>query len=59
MPSDVMVALVGNKIDLETQRQVSTEEVQEYIKENSLLYIETSACLGTNVDHVFKEIGNI
>ncbi|CAO3692667.1 unnamed protein product [Rhizopus microsporus] len=56
LPSDVMVALVGNKIDLETQRQVSTEEVQEYIKENSLLYIETSACLGTNVDHVFKEI---
>lgn len=53
----MLIALVGNKIDIQENRSVPLEEVEIYIKEMNLLYIETSAKLGTNVDQVFTEIG--
>ncbi|KAG1052131.1 hypothetical protein G6F43_005704 [Rhizopus delemar] len=56
LPLDVMVALVGNKIDLEQDRQVSVDEIKEYVAEKDLIYIETSARLGINIHHVFNEI---
>jgi Ras-related protein Rab-11A len=37
--------LVGNKSDLEEQRQVPTEVARNFAKENSLSFIETSAKL--------------
>ena len=37
--------LVGNKSDLESSRQVSTETAASFAEENSLLFIETSAKL--------------
>lgn len=58
LPLDVMIALVGNKIDLEQDRQVSVDEIKEYVAEKDLIYIETSARLGINIHHVFNEIGN-
>lgn len=52
------IAFVGNKIDTEkSYRDVSTEEADSYAKEFDLLYFETSARVGTNVHHVFTEIG--
>lgn len=53
----MLIALVGNKIDIQENRSVPLEEVDIYVKEMNLLYIETSAKLGTNVDQVFTEIG--
>lgn len=50
-----MVTLVGNKVDVEN-RQVSADEIREYVNEKNLLYTETSARFGTNIDHVFNEI---
>lgn len=52
----LLIAFVGNKTDVQ-DRQVTLEEAQDYAADNHLLYIETSAKLGTNVGHVFTEIG--
>jgi Ras-related protein Rab-5C len=55
----LVIALVGNKTDLEeTLREIPKQEAEAYATENELIYIETSARLGTNVCHVFTEIGN-
>ncbi|KAF7729038.1 hypothetical protein EC973_005069 [Apophysomyces ossiformis] len=68
----IVIALVGNKIDLVADdnreendvaeeddnvgRQVSTEEASAYANEAGLLFFETSARTGANVDKVFTEI---
>ena len=39
----MVVALVGTKTDLSTQRQVSSERAQGYARANGLLYAETSS----------------
>ncbi len=48
--------LVGNKVDLSTSRDVSTEEGIELAKELGIYYIETSAKTNENVDDVFEWI---
>lgn len=49
-----MIALVGNKLDLQTNnRQVSTEEGHSYAEEAGLLFTETSARSGDNVSDAF------
>lgn len=51
--------LVGNKADLEEQRQVSTELARDFARENSLSFIETSAKLDGpegNVEKAFITI---
>uniref|UniRef100_A0A146MAF4 Ras-related protein Rab-5A n=2 Tax=Lygus hesperus TaxID=30085 RepID=A0A146MAF4_LYGHE len=47
--SNVIVAFVGNKIDLEEQREVPTAEAQIYAEENNCLFFESSAKTGENV----------
>lgn len=46
-----MLVLVGNKADAE--RQVSPEEVQQFVQDKNLLYFETSAKSGLNVREMF------
>ena len=50
--------LIGNKCDLEKdQRQVTTEEAQEYAEDNDMKFIEVSAKEGTNInDDMFNSI---
>jgi GTPase SAR1 family protein len=50
---EITLALVGNKSDLEDQREVSVEEAQLFAEQNSLLFLETSAKTGNNVDSAF------
>ena len=52
-----LIYLVGNKLDLEQQRQVDYQEVQSYVEQNDLSSIETSAKDATNVEDLFKKIG--
>ena len=53
---NIVIALVGNKSDLEDQRRVSTEEAKKFSEENGLLYFECSAKTGTNVRDIFISI---
>jgi GTPase KRas protein len=52
----VTVVLVGNKCDLESERQVSKEEGTELAQRWKCPFFETSAKLGTNVKECFFEI---
>ena len=50
----MMVILVGNRVDLEGERQVSQSEAQDYAEAHGLLYIEASAKTGHNVENCFR-----
>ena len=53
---DVLIILAGNKSDLAEQRQVSTEQAEQYAKERNIMYFETSARAGTNIKLLFNEL---
>merc|ERR1712159_388085 len=54
---EAIVALVGNKVDLEGQRQVSTAEGEAKAKEfGAKVFRETSAKSGLNIDQVFEDV---
>ncbi|TMW51511.1 hypothetical protein DOY81_003416 [Sarcophaga bullata] len=48
--------MVGNKCDLEQQRQVSLEEAQNASRNMMIPYIECSAKLRINIDQAFHEL---
>lgn len=50
---NTVIMLVGNKTDLDKQRQVTFEEAAKFAEENGLIFIETSAKTGTNVEDTF------
>ena len=54
----MVIALAGNKCDLEDNRQISREEAEEYALENNLLFMETSAKMALNVREIFESIGH-
>jgi Ras-related protein Rab-6A len=47
--NDLLIILVGNKIDVAEKRQVGTEEGQALAKELDVMFIETSAKAGINI----------
>jgi len=51
-PHTVMI-LIGNKSDLDENREVSYEEAAKFAEENNLLYLECSARTGDNVEQAF------
>jgi len=51
-----IICIIGNKVDLEKKRKVSTSLVNAYAKENKLLFSEVSAKSGSGVDDIFKTI---
>ncbi|CAB1339266.1 unnamed protein product [Coregonus sp. 'balchen'] len=48
--------LVGNKADLELQRQVTQEEGQQLARQLKVTYMEASAKIRMNVDQAFHEL---
>jgi len=52
---NVVVAFVGNKLDMENSRKVSSEDASAYAEENGLFFIETSAKAATNVSELLYE----
>ena len=55
MPKRGFIVLVGNKCDLEENREVSTEEGQQLADLYGILFFETSAKTEYNVKEVFNE----
>eukprot|EP00903_Cladosiphon_okamuranus_P005528 g5506.t1 len=53
---NVIIALAGNKADLEHRRQVQSEEARQYAEDNGLIHMETSAKSAQNVKNIFVEI---
>lgn len=53
LPS-ILLILAGNKVDLEAERVVSTEEGQNLAKELGISYIETSAKRNEKINDVFE-----
>ncbi|XP_064224991.1 ras-related protein Rab-41-like isoform X1 [Aotus nancymaae] len=51
---DVVIMLVGNKIDLNDKRQVTAEEGEEKSRNLNVMFIETSAKTSYNVDKLFR-----
>ena len=53
-----VIYLVGNKIDLENQRQISFDEANIFAKKEKIKYIETSAIKNLRVGEVFSSLLN-
>ena len=53
---NIILILVGNKVDLDTSRIISTEQALELAKELGIYYMETSAKTNENIDDVFEWI---
>ena len=48
------IILIGNKKDLENERVVTQDEAQQFSQTNNMIYFETSAREGENIEYVFK-----
>ncbi|CAD8183022.1 unnamed protein product [Paramecium octaurelia] len=53
---NIVIIMIGNKIDAVDQRVVRTEEALEYCQSHQIGFIETSALDGTNIDNAFNNI---
>ena len=49
---NMTIMLIGNKCDLAHRRAVSTEEGEQFAKENGLVFMEASAKTAQNVEEV-------
>lgn len=56
--AQIIIALAGNKADLEERRQVPTEVARTFAEEENLLFFETSAKDAKNVSEIFTAIAN-
>lgn len=51
-----IIFLVGNKVDLVKERKITSEMVQAFLDKTKILYFETSAKSGENIDTVFDKL---
>ena len=51
---DPIKLLIGNKSDLDDQREVTKVEAMEFAKRHNILYMETSAHSGDEVEYAFE-----
>jgi small GTP-binding protein len=57
--TNVQIILVGNKSDLAKKRQVTAEEAEAVATKYNILYFETSAKTGSNVDNTFYNVSKL
>jgi len=53
---NIVIALAGNKLDLQDQRKVEIDEAKSYADDNGIMFMETSAKTNHNVTELFKAI---
>jgi GTPase SAR1 family protein len=58
-PEATQVILVGNKKDLEEQREVSEEEAKDFAKQYNIPYMECSAKSGQSIEEAFYTLGKM
>ncbi|KAM0675918.1 hypothetical protein GVAV_000696 [Gurleya vavrai] len=58
-PKDFLKVLIGNKCDLENERKIEFDEARLFAVENDLLFYETSARTGYNIERVFADIAEL
>lgn len=51
------MAIVGNKIDLEQNRVITSEQTAEFATQVGAIHFETSAKDNVGVDDLFKKLG--
>ncbi|XAR54463.1 hypothetical protein NMG60_11029603 [Bertholletia excelsa] len=54
----LVMALVGNKADLQEQREVPIQDGMDCAEKNGMFFIETSAKTADNISQLFEEISN-
>uniref|UniRef100_A0A3B3DXC9 Ras-related protein Rab-25 n=1 Tax=Oryzias melastigma TaxID=30732 RepID=A0A3B3DXC9_ORYME len=52
----IVVMLVGNKTDLESERSVPSQEAKDFADKKGLMFLETSALESTNVEAAFNSV---
>lgn len=57
--NEVKIILVGNKIDLQSKREVTFDEAKALADSHRIPYMEASAKDNINVENIFKEITNL
>ena len=56
-PQSIVIALVGNKSDLSSQRVISTKAAHEYAEKHGIeTVMETSALSGDSIEEMFTEV---
>ena len=53
---DLFICLVGNKIDLEDKRTISTEEGKKYADNNNIHFFEVSAKISKGIEDLFNKV---
>ena len=53
---ELFICLVGNKIDMEDKRVITTEEGENYAKNNNILFFEVSAKSGKGIAELFNKV---
>jgi small GTP-binding protein len=56
---EIPIILIGNKIDLNEDRVISTEEGEQYSQQKGIKLYETSAKTGENVPDVMEELAKL
>ena len=56
---NVLKILIGNKNDLEDERDISPDEGKAFANRNGMQFIETSAKMNTNVNEAFETLGKL
>ena len=54
--NNCLILLVGNKVDLTNNRKVDINMVKNYVDDNNIIYMESSAKTGLNVEKIFTTI---
>ena len=57
--ANILLVLIGNKIDLFSKREVPRDEARQFAEDNDMLFCETSAKEGQQVKQAFFHSGSI
>lgn len=55
-PKDIVIQIVGNKIDKENERKISKDQLVKFCEQQKILYEETSAKDDLGVSQMFRNI---